>query len=41
LEKKLKRKNKGNRKTNFILWNFEDKKDGNIGGKAKKYLGKT
>jgi hypothetical protein len=27
LEKKLKIRNKGNRKTNFIFWNFEDQKE--------------
>jgi hypothetical protein len=25
--KKLKIKNKGNRRTNFIFWNFEDQKE--------------
>ncbi len=27
LEKKLKLRNNGNRKTNFIFWNFENKKE--------------
>ncbi len=36
LEKKtLKIRNKGNRKTNFILWNFEDQKEWNNRGKTK------
>jgi hypothetical protein len=39
--KKLKIRNKGNRKTNFILWNFGDQKNGKIGGKQKKYLRQT
>ncbi len=28
----MKIRNKGNRKTNFIFWNFEDQKNGKIGG---------
>jgi hypothetical protein len=31
----LKIKNKGNRKTNFIFWNFEDQKKGKKKGKTK------
>jgi hypothetical protein len=37
----LKIKNKGNRKINFIFWNFEDQKEWEKGGKQKKYLGQT
>jgi hypothetical protein len=33
--------NKESRKTNCIFWNFEDQKNGKIGGKIKKYLGQT
>jgi hypothetical protein len=34
LEKKLKIRNKGNRKTNFIFWNLEDQKE--LKNRAKK-----
>ncbi len=39
--KKMKMKNRGNRKTNFIFWNFEDQKEWKNRGKKKKYLGQT
>jgi hypothetical protein len=32
----MKMKNKGNRKTNFIFWNFEDQKEWKNRGKTKK-----
>jgi len=35
LNKKLKIKNKGNRETNFIFWNFKDQKNGKIEWKQK------
>jgi hypothetical protein len=35
LEIKLKLKNKRNRKTNFIFWNFEDQKKWKIKGNTK------
>jgi hypothetical protein len=35
LEKKLKIRNKGNRKTNFIFWNFEDQNEWKNRGKTK------
>jgi hypothetical protein len=34
--KKMKMKNRGNRKTNFIFWNFEDQKEWKNRGKTKK-----
>jgi len=38
---KIENKKKGNRKTNFIFWNFEDQKKGKKRGKQKIYLGQT
>jgi len=35
LEKNLKIRNKGNRKTNFIFWNFEDQNEWKNRGKTK------
>jgi hypothetical protein len=32
--------NKGNRKTTFIFWNFENQKEWKNRGEQKKYLGK-
>jgi len=39
--KRLKIRNKGNKKTNFIFWNFEDQKEWKNRGKQKKHLGQT
>jgi hemerythrin superfamily protein len=35
LEKKLKIRNKGNRKSNFVFWNFEDQNEWKNRGETK------